>query len=125
MKIVDFYKNKMHQNGDKLNNNDKLFKFSYQNCGPSTDPFQVNSLQISPDPLRIPGSVTLSGDAKIAQNITGPLTMNVRIIKLIGPVKFEIPCVDNFGSCTYDDVCAMLPPSDQCPQYFKDNKIPW
>jgi hypothetical protein len=129
--------------------NSKILKFSYQNCGPNSDPFQVNTLQITPDPLKLPGDVYLTGEANVKQNITGPLTMTLKIIKIIGPVKFEIPCVDNFGSCTYpgicfilillylnivvyklfylkfQDVCAMLPPSDQCPPFFKEYNIPW
>lgn len=88
--------------------NSKVVKFSYQNCGPNSDPFQVNTLQITPDPLKLPGDVYMTGDANVKQNITGPLTMTLKIIKIIGPVKFEIPCVDNFGSCTYPGLYFFL-----------------
>jgi ganglioside GM2 activator len=50
--------------------------------------------------------------------------MSLKLIKLIGPVKFEVPCIDNFGSCTYKDVCVYLPHPSDCPQYFKDHNIP-
>ena len=30
-------------------------KFSYNNCGPSTDILTVNSLSVSPEPLKLPG----------------------------------------------------------------------
>ena len=35
----------------------------------------------------------------------------------------HIPCVDGVGSCTYDDVCTMVDPS-QCPEAFKKHHIP-
>lgn len=28
--------------------------------------------------------------------------MSLKIIKIVGPVKFEIPCIDNFGSKSLD-----------------------
>ncbi len=36
--------------------------------------------------------------------------------KVVGPIKIPIPCVSNLGSCTYNDVCQLLPKSnDDCP----------
>ena len=32
--------------------------------------------------------------------------------------------MDNFGSCTYSDICQMLPSPDKCPNYFIQNNIP-
>lgn len=50
--------------------------------------------------------------------------MSLKLIKQVGPFKVEIPCVDNFGSCTYSDVCAMLPSPSDCPAFFKEHSIP-
>ena len=50
--------------------------------------------------------------------------MTLKIIKIVGPFKVEIPCIDNFGSCTYSDVCSMLPTPDNCPSFFKEHDIP-
>ena len=41
--------------------------------------------------------------------------MSLKLIKLVGPVKIEIPCIDGVGSCTYEDVCSMLPRPQDCP----------
>jgi ganglioside GM2 activator len=46
------------------------------------------------------------------------------LIKIVGPVKVEIPCVDNIGSCSYKDICSMLPAPDNCPSFFKEQNIP-
>lgn len=50
--------------------------------------------------------------------------MTLKLIKIVGPFKVEIPCINNFGSCTYSDVCAMLPIPDDCPPFFKERSIP-
>ena len=51
------------------------FKFSFQNCEPSSDPFQVKKLSLSPDPIKLPGNVTASGKVSVTKEITGPLTV--------------------------------------------------
>lgn len=49
------------------------------------------------------------------------------MIKIIGKFKFEVPCIDGIGSCTYDDVCSRLPKNNEdCPgfyQYFSFKKL--
>lgn len=50
--------------------------------------------------------------------------MTLKLIKIVGPFKVEIPCIENFGSCTYNDVCSLLPTPDQCPPFFLEHKIP-
>ena len=30
-------------------------QFSFNNCGPSTDPFTVSNLAVQPDPVKLPG----------------------------------------------------------------------
>jgi hypothetical protein len=37
----------------------ELVGFSWHNCGPGSDPFQVKSLDLTPDPVRVPGNVTV------------------------------------------------------------------
>lgn len=65
MKIVDFYERK-HE----------APKFSWDNCGPSTDTFRITSLSVQPDPLPLPGVITINIAASLQVNITGPLTVN-------------------------------------------------
>lgn len=43
----------------------------------------------------------------------------------MGPLKIEIPCIDGFGSCSYEDICKLLPPDNNgCSEFFKENSIP-
>lgn len=48
----------------------------------------------------------------------------LKIIKKVGPFTVLIPCVDNVGSCTYADLCKMLPTPDKCPDFFVKHDIP-
>lgn len=57
---------------------DQLIKkpaFSFKPCGSKTDPFLIKSMSLSPDPLKLPGPVSFSGDFDVKQNITGPLSV--------------------------------------------------
>ncbi len=35
-----------------------------------------------------------------------------------------VPCIDQFGSCSYDDFCEILDMIPQCPQPFVDKGVP-
>ena len=54
-------------------------KFSYSNCGPSTDPLFVQSLSVSPDPIKLPGTITVTGAFEFTKNITGPITVRNQV----------------------------------------------
>ena len=51
----------------------KKLKFSYENCGPASDIFIVDSLMVTPDPIKLPGNINLNGEVNIKSNITAPL----------------------------------------------------
>jgi ganglioside GM2 activator len=95
----------------KLNQNTK---FSYQNCGPDSDSILINSLDIQPSPIQLPGVVTVSASATLKADITGPLSVQLKVIKILKHLKIEVPCINNIGSCNYEDVCKFLP-SENCP----------
>ena len=49
----------------------KSFKFS--NCGKSSDPINVSSLELGPDPVKIPGNITVAVQAKVGQDLKAPI----------------------------------------------------
>jgi len=94
-------------------------EFSFTNCGSASDPLQFKSLSIKPQPLHIPGPLTISTDISLLKNLSSPVTVALKIVKQVGPFSVTLPCVDNVGSCTYKDVCSMLPKSpSECPDYI-------
>eukprot|EP00162_Nutomonas_longa_P024980 comp9485_c0_seq1/m.11002 comp9485_c0_seq1/g.11002 ORF comp9485_c0_seq1/g.11002 comp9485_c0_seq1/m.11002 type:complete len:183 (+) comp9485_c0_seq1:3-551(+) len=98
--------------------------FSYSNCGSASDPFEINALNLSPDPISLSHNVTASGSCTVtaAAQLSSPLSVTIELKKKIG-IWVTIPCVDNVGSCTYNDICALLP-SGNCPPWFEPLGLP-
>merc|ERR1712168_1105227 len=77
----------------------------FSDCGGSK--LTLNSLNITPDPVPLPGQITAAVDGEIKAE-----------------TSMDIPCVDGLGSCTYDFckeilvegsmVCDFLPPEIPC-----------
>uniref|UniRef100_A0A8C6Z0D1 GM2 ganglioside activator n=1 Tax=Nothoprocta perdicaria TaxID=30464 RepID=A0A8C6Z0D1_NOTPE len=57
-----------------------------------------------------------------------PLQAVVVAEKALGELWIQLPCIDQMGSCTYDDVCAILddliPPGTPCPEPLLTYGIP-
>lgn len=52
--------------------------------------------------------------------------VSVQVQKKVGFLWVDVPCVDNIGSCDYEDACAMIPfpPGQACPEPFLTLGIP-
>ncbi|XP_014676699.1 PREDICTED: ganglioside GM2 activator-like [Priapulus caudatus] len=75
----------------------------------------VRSLAITPHPVRMPGTITVTADVSIPQTINR-LKMAVvirKMVPLLANLEIPLPCIQSIGSCTYDDVC--FAESLQCP----------
>lgn len=48
--------------------------------------------------------------------------------KALGDLWIQLPCIEQLGSCTYDDVCSILdeliPPGTPCPEPLLTYGIP-
>lgn len=58
----------------------------------------INKLSISPDPIVIPGNVTVGLDATIATEVTEITSAILVVKKKIFGTYIEVPCVNNLGS---------------------------
>ncbi|XP_065062566.1 ganglioside GM2 activator-like [Rhopilema esculentum] len=96
--------------------------FSWSNCGSKSDAIQVKSLGVNPDPIVIPGTVNVSADVMVAEDITSPSSVALVIEKKIFGFYVKVPCVDNLGSCTYENPCSLLQ-NVTCPEIFKQHGI--
>ncbi|XP_070554173.1 ganglioside GM2 activator-like [Ptychodera flava] len=97
---------------------------TWKNCG-SSDPIHANVV-ITPETIPIPGNIQLSFNATFDITFGAPLQLKLELKKKVVGIFVEIPCVDNIGSCTYDDLCSMIPfpPSQPCPEPLSTYKIP-
>ncbi len=64
--------------------------FNFHNCGKNTDPIQVTSLQLGPDPLKIPGNITLAVKAATTQTLAAPIKVRNFVIAFLGKA-FQAP----------------------------------
>jgi len=116
-------------------NNVTMLGFSWNDCGHPSDPVQVKTMKISPDPITIPGTEVITLDATIKSTIETATQVKLVIKKKVFGFYITVPCVDNLGSCTYENPCDMLknvtcPPefiqegfTCQCPFAAKEYKL--
>lgn len=89
-KILDKYGQVLKdikEHKDEMEVNHKSLKFSFSNCGPSSDPMKVNSLAFEPDPLVLPGNISLSLDGFLEKDLNSPLTVNFFFLKIVKILK--------------------------------------
>jgi hypothetical protein len=93
-------------------------KLQWKDCNANPNrAIKFNSISVSPDIVKIPGDLQASFDVDVTRDLTGQSELKVKIQKhfrLFGLRK--IPCLLNWGSCTYDP-CALVKPweTDGCP----------
>ncbi|XP_069619650.1 ganglioside GM2 activator-like isoform X2 [Ranitomeya imitator] len=92
---------------------------TWQNCDSGKLPGTIKSLSISPDPVTIPGEVTVSLVLNTDVPLSSPLQIKISAEKELLDEWLTVPCIDKFGSCTYNDICGLLDsffkPGQQCP----------
>ncbi|XP_025056752.1 ganglioside GM2 activator [Alligator sinensis] len=102
--------------------------FSWEDCGGGKDPIVLRSLSIAPDPITIPGNVKVSASVTSSTLMTSPLKGVVTVERKVAEIWIQIPCIDQMGSCTYDNLCSILddiiPPGEPCPEPLVTYGIP-
>nr|XP_004666581.1 ganglioside GM2 activator [Jaculus jaculus] len=105
-----------------------LGSFSWDNCDEGKDPAVVKSLTLEPDPIVIPGNVTVSAEGKTSVPLTSPQKVELTVEREVAGFWVKIPCVEQLGSCTYEDICELLytyiPPGEPCPEPLHTYGLP-
>jgi len=109
---------KMHQHISQNEQKVGTF-FSWTNCGNKDDPVQVKQLSVLPDPLPFPGNITLAVNVNNTIDLKSPIKVDLELYKHEVFIWIPIPCIDNVGSCTYDDICELLATIPECPPELK------
>lgn len=114
------------QTHSKIKNNqisDSGLHISWANCSAPGDPIVLKKVTLLPDPIVIPGNITLGFSADLKATIHSPIEVVVKMqVEKFG-FWVTIPCEDNVGSCTYPDICSLLP-NTTCPAEFQKHNIP-
>nr|XP_058137039.1 ganglioside GM2 activator isoform X2 [Dasypus novemcinctus] len=102
--------------------------FSWANCDEGRDPAVVKSLTVEPDPIIFPGNLTVSADVKTSVRLSSPQKVELTVEKEVAGFWVKIPCVEQIGSCTYNDFCEVLvniiPPGEPCPEPLRTLGLP-
>ncbi|XP_066572713.1 ganglioside GM2 activator-like [Amia ocellicauda] len=102
--------------GGSLGNPLKMTVSDLKNCTPG-DALVLKKLSL-PDTIHIPGPVPVSLTGELKEPLSGPLSIAVELKKKVLGTLLEVPCINNLGSCVYDNICEKLDqifPGDSCP----------
>ncbi|XP_048247460.1 ganglioside GM2 activator-like [Haliotis rufescens] len=103
----------------------RLSTFTVRNCGnPATESGKLVSLQVTPDPIQLPGEIGVAFALDFYRAVLTPLKTSVQIKKRVLSNWITVPCIDQFGTCDYADFCEILDMIPECPQPFIDNNVP-
>ncbi|KAM4675164.1 ganglioside GM2 activator isoform 2-T2 [Discoglossus pictus] len=105
-----------------------LSSFTWANCDGKSLPGKIISLSVSPDPISIPGDVTIDTVLTTSVPVASPLQIIIKAEKELLGEWMTVPCVDKIGSCTYDHICDFLdtvfPPGQKCPEPLRTYGLP-
>ncbi|XP_013885592.1 ganglioside GM2 activator [Austrofundulus limnaeus] len=106
----------------------KVSGFSWKNCGEPDDPAVLKSMSLSPDPISIPGTLTASASGSTQVQLESKLSLNLTLEKEVAMIWVKIPCVDELGSCHYNNACDLLdqlfPAGQDCPEPLHSYGLP-
>lgn len=104
--------------------NPRLIKFEWSDCGNSSSKIVFNGISVTPDPIVLPGTILVSVNITINEDITDSLSAQVVLKRKIGAFHIELPCIDNIGSCNYKNICSLLSQVRRCPEILIKHNIP-
>lgn len=99
-----------------------MSSFNWKDCGATTDPGHLEKLTLTPDPLKLPGNLTIGFDATLGIDLSSPIMVDLTVQKKV-IVWVTLPCVHSVGSCSYTDICSLVE-KVKCPKEFQDHGIP-
>ncbi|EDO43020.1 predicted protein, partial [Nematostella vectensis] len=90
------------------------------------DTIVINSLELAPDPVSMPGTVNVSLSLTVKRHLPSSTKLRLDVQKQIGSAWIPIPCVASYGSCTYDNFCNLLRGVmfSKCNKTMEDTGIP-
>ncbi|XP_007448092.1 PREDICTED: ganglioside GM2 activator [Lipotes vexillifer] len=106
----------------------QVSSFSWDNCDEGKDPVVINSLTVEPDPVVIPGNMTISAEVRTTAYLKDPLKVVLTLEKEVAGFWVKVPCMEQLGSCTYENFCNVLevltPDENPCPEPLHTYGLP-
>ncbi|XP_038555262.1 ganglioside GM2 activator [Micropterus salmoides] len=112
----------------------QILGFDWKNCGKPDAPAVLKTLTVSPDPISIPGDLRASASGSTSVELSSPPgceyteALNVTLEKEVAGFWVKVPCLEEMGSCHYQDACDILnqliPPGQDCPEPLHTYGLP-
>lgn len=106
----------------------KSGSFFWNNCDRAKDPVLFRSLSLLPDPVLFPGNMTFGFEVRTSVPLNDPQKVEIIVEKELAGFWVKVPCVEELGSCTYEDICQVLdtfiPPGQPCPEPLHTYGLP-
>lgn len=113
-----------HEVYDAETGTTRLLSFEWSDCGGSNDVAHLKSLTVSPDPLRLPGNITVGFTWEAKDDVIGNISMDIKLEKKISFLWITVPCDKIPGGCHYDNICDLLG-KETCPIGYKNCHCPF
>lgn len=82
--------------------------FRWSDCSLPGSPVQVKTLELTPDPVLVPGTASVDLAISSSEQVAGPISLDVQLFKHTGSTWNKAPCINQLGSCSYPDICSVL-----------------
>lgn len=102
----------------------KLVGFKWESCGAANQAINIRKLTLAPSPLVLPGTLTVSFDVEMRENIPETEVLNAKVEMKLDHPSVTIPCIGNIGSCDYTDICSLSQMIPSCPPQFVAAGVP-
>ncbi|XP_069686622.1 ganglioside GM2 activator-like [Periplaneta americana] len=96
--------------------------WNIQSCGGSDGPLALEYIDVS---VNARDEFVLSGRIHVRQFLSAPLTVKVNMERKLIGIWVKIPCIRDFGSCTYQDLCDYgYDETEPCPESYVQEHSP-
>ncbi|XP_067674217.1 ganglioside GM2 activator-like [Haliotis asinina] len=99
----------------------------WRDCGVGNSWMSVSKFDISPNPVLVPGNMTVTMEGAISHDLADQVTMDVLMEKKLLGRFTKVPCTGVVGTCHYTDPCHFLntfKQSGTCPPQLTANGLP-
>ncbi|XP_071942509.1 ganglioside GM2 activator-like [Antedon mediterranea] len=77
-------------------------------------------LQMSPDPIVLPGTIRIDFEAEVSGDIESPMSLEVKIWKFV-KLFWSTSRIRIYGCCSYNDICKSVGAGTTCSDEFLVN----
>ncbi|OQR69913.1 ganglioside GM2 activator-like [Tropilaelaps mercedesae] len=96
---------------------DYIRSYQVTSCPHERNPVvKYSNLRVHPDPLIFPGTIRITSDIQVLEDVTEPITVQVRMRRRMVYFWMDLPCVAAYGSCLYENICDT---TIKCPIFYE------